>query len=122
MISDINEINSAIEYVLSQPMYIRLSRESIKRCCPNPDLAIHVTARSADEAVILSEIELAQLTDKSISGSVLFIKSLALTMGKLQHLLALFTKEGDSDRGLCYQKPDEGEVEIWLFVSLNKSI
>ena len=119
MISDTNEINSAIEYVLSQPMYIRLSRESIKRCCPNPDLAIHVTARSADEAVILAGIELAQLTDKSISGSVLFIKSLALTMGKLQHLLALFTKGGDSDRGLCYQKPDEGEVEIWFFVSLS---
>lgn len=119
MISDTNEINSAIEYVLSQPMYIRLSRESIKRCCPNPDLAIHITARSADEAVILAEIELAQLTDKSISGSVLFIKSLILTTGQLQRLLALFPRDGDHDRGVSYNTPAEGEVEIWFFVSLN---
>lgn len=119
MITDPKEIKSAIDYILSQDMYIRLTRESFDQSCPNPSMAIHVTARSADEAVILSEIELAQLTDKSISGSVLFIKSLILTTGQLQRLLALFPREGDYDRGVSYKTPAEVEVEIWYFVSLS---
>ena len=118
MISDTQEINSAIDYVLSQDMYIRLTRESFDQSCPNPSMAIHVTARNVDEAVILSEIELAGLEDKSITGSILFVKSVPLSIGKLQRLLALFSRVGDCKRGVCCGKPDEGEVEIWFFVSL----
>ena len=53
MIKDPQENTTAIDTILSQKMYIRLTRESIDQSCPNPARAIHVTARNADEAVIL---------------------------------------------------------------------
>lgn len=117
MITDPKEIKSAIDYILSQDMYIRLTRESFDQSCPNPSMAIHVTARNVDEAVILSEIELACLEDKSITGSILFVKSVPLSIGKLQRIVALFSRIGDGNRGLCNKKPADGEIEIWFFVS-----
>lgn len=118
MITTSLEIASAINDILCQEMYVKLTRESFSECCPHPSLAIHVTARNADEAVILSEIELAQIDSASVTGSALFIKSMVLSMGKLQRIMALFSRLGNHKRGLCYKKPVEGEVEIWFFVSL----
>ena len=118
MITDPKEIKSAIDYILSQDMYIRLTRESFDQSCPNPSMAIHFTARNVDEAVILSELELAGLEDKSITGCILFVKSVALTMGKLQRVIAPYSRIGNGSKGICFEKPEGGEVEIWFLVGL----
>ena len=42
-------INEAIEQLLHQEMYLPLTRDDFEAICPEPELAIHILAGSADQ-------------------------------------------------------------------------
>ena len=47
---DPGQIEIAVEQVIDKDAYIPVSKEVFVATCPNPSLAIHISARDADEA------------------------------------------------------------------------
>ena len=115
MITDKGQIKEAIDYVLSQEMYIRLTLDDFEKACPSPDYAIHVAGRSAAEAVKLFQIDLAIAGQQRLSGLVVYIKSMSMTMRELDMIQQSMPSAGCYKQCMSFAKPDEGETEIVLF-------
>ena len=120
MITDSQQIQTAIDHVLAQEMYLPLTRDVFDETCPTPTMAVNVLARNANEAAILLRIELAQTNNLLISGIVVFLQSISLTMRDLEHIDTVFPHCERFKRGISFTKPEGGEVEIWFFATTCK--
>ena len=120
MITDKQQIQTAIDYVFAQEMYLPLTREVFDETCPTPKVAVNVVARSANEAAVLLGIELAQINDLLISGIVVFLQSQSMTMRDLEHIDTVFPHCKHFKRGISFTKPEGGEVEVWFFATICK--
>ena len=117
MITDRLQIQTAIYHVLAQEMYLPLTREVFDETCPTPTVAVNVVARSANEAVILLGIELAQINDLPLSGLVVFLQSGSMTMRDLERIDTVLPHCERFKRGISFTKPEGGDVEVWLFAT-----
>lgn len=115
MIIDKRQIQTSIDHVLALEMYLPLTREDFDEACPIPAIAVNVVARSADEAAILLRIELAQANDLRISGIVVFLQSISITMRDLEHIDAVFPRCERFKRGISFTEPEGGEIKVWFF-------
>ncbi len=101
-------------------MYIPLSKEDCDITCPNPALAVNVVAGSADEAATLLETELARISVRQVSGIIVVLQCISMTMGDLEFIDAVFPHTKQIKRGISFTKPESGEVEIWFFATTCK--
>lgn len=115
MITDKEQIKTAVDYVFGQEMYIPVTRDTFEEVCPNPAFVIHVIGRSPAEAVKLLQIEAAIAGQRKYSSVVLYIKSLSLTIMDLERIDMSLPRPDHFKRCISFAKPDEGEVEIVLF-------
>ena len=122
MITDKQQIQTAMDCVLSQEMYLPLTREAFEEICPTPTMAINVVARDANEAAFLLKIELSQINGQQLSGIVVFLQSTSMTMRDLEYINTVFPHCGCEHfkRGISFTKPESGEVEIWFFATTCK--
>ena len=120
MITDGRQIQSAIDRVLARKMYVALTRETFEEVCPHPSMAVHVLARSADEAAILLRIELAGVDPLSLSGAVAFVQSHSLTMQGLERIMSAFPRSKRFKAGISAVSPAGGAVEVWFFADLSR--
>ena len=120
MITDKQQIQTAIDYVLAQEMYLPLTRVVFDEICPTPIIAVNVVARNANEATILLRIELSQINNLPLSGIVVFLQSRSMTMRDLEHIDTLFPHCERFKRGISFSKPEGGEVGIWFFATICK--
>lgn len=120
MITDRQQIQTAIDYVLAQEMYLSLTRKDFDETCPTPTVAVNVVARSANEAAILLGIELAQIIDLPLSGIVVFLKSTSMTMRELERIDMVFPHCERFKRGISFSEPEGGEIEVWFFAATCK--
>ena len=119
-LTDKRQIEEAINHVLAQKMYIPLSKEDFDITCPNPALAVNVVAGSADEAVTLLETELARISVRQVSGIIVVLQCISMTMGDLELIDAVFPHTKQIKRGISFTKPEDGEIKIWFFTSTCK--
>lgn len=111
-LTDKRQIEEAINHVLAQKIYIPLSKEDFDITCPNPALAVNVVAGSADEAATLLETELARISVRQVSGIIVVLQCISMTMGDLEFIDAVFPHTKQIKRGISFTKP---EGTIYLF-------
>ena len=115
MTTDREEIRSTIDNVLSQEMYIQITRDAFEKACPCPSLVIKVVGNNPEEAIKLFQIESAMAGQETLSNVVLYVKSLSLTMAELAKIQRSLPQANHCTGCISFAKPDEGEVEIVLF-------
>ena len=115
MITDQEQIRAAIDYVFSQEMYLPVTRDTFEQVCPCPALAVHVTGRSAAEAIKLLRIEMAIAGQRHLAGVVIYMKTLSMTMMELEEIDRSIPPADHFRQCMSFARPEEGEIEIWLF-------
>ena len=108
-LTDKRQIEEAINHVLGQEMYLPLSKEDFDITCPNPALA-----------VTLLETELARISVRQVSGIIVVLQCISMTMGDLELIDAVFPHTKQIKRGISFTKPEDGEIKIWFFASTCK--
>lgn len=108
-------IQATVERTLGEGTYLSLTREDFEQICPAPGKVIHVTAGDADEAVKLLRVEIDRAGISQPAGAIMLIQSTSLTMADLKKIDSAVPHADRFKRGLSFLKPDECEVEIWIF-------
>ena len=119
--TDRNQIQTAINTVLSKESYLALMPDDFELICPNPSGMIHLIGKTPKDAISQLKEESDCLQSKEISGAICFIQSHSLRMRELEEIDKLLPPAVQLKKGLYFDKPGEGDVEIYLFYSIPKS-
>lgn len=115
MITDIVQIDEAVEYVLGHEMYLQLTRECFRKKEGENVAALHIVAKSPVEAIKLLQIESVVVSQLLPSRLVVFFKNRSMKMSELKMMSESLPATLNYNIGLCFERPDEGDTEIWLF-------
>lgn len=118
---DRNQIQTAINTVLNKESYLALMPDDFELICPNPSGMIHLVGKTPKDAISQLKEETDCLRSKEISGAICFIQSHCLRMRELEEIDKLLPPAVQLKKGLYFDKPAEGDVEIYLFYSIPKS-
>lgn len=119
MITDPKQIADARATILAQSTsYLPLSPEDFNQTCPNPDRLLHVKGPNAQNVLEQLQAEYAMLPDGRIHGLVAYIGSRNLTMAELGLITGSFPKCDTYKGGIGFYSPDNGAVEVYLFVQI----
>lgn len=119
--TDRTQIQIAIDTVLNKESYLALMPDDFKLICPAPSGMIHIVGKTAKDAINQLKEETECLQSKEICGALCFIQSHCLKMRELDEIDKLLPPAVQLKKGLSFDKPAEGEVEIYLFYSIPKS-
>ena len=123
LITNLEQINRALDVVLSvdgKDMYISITREEFQEVCPGPTLAVHIVANSPADAIKMFRNDGDVAGQMRFRGAVLYLKSASLTMSDLEMIDRAVPPAERFRKCMSFQRPDNGELEIWLFASLVK--
>ena len=119
--TDRNQIQTANNTVLSKESYLALMPDDFELICPNPSGMIHLIGKTPKDAISQLKEETDCLQSEEISGVLCFIQSHCLRMRELEEIDKLLPPAVQLKKGLYFDKPEEGDVEIYLFYSIPKS-
>ena len=116
IVSDKNQIASAIADILSRKGFLTLSKDDFKALCPEPSAAIHVVGANATEASEKLRKEWAESGLKAPDAVILSICGKDMLMSDLEKIDAAVPECLHIKKGLEFSQPEGGNVELWLFI------
>ena len=117
MITDPEQIAHARAVITAhRRSYLSLSPRDFEKTCPEPDCLIHVTGSDAGDVLEQLQEEYTQLPARKVRGIVAYIGSYKLTMAGLQLITRSFPKCEAYQGGIGFDAPEEGAVEVFLFI------